>query len=54
LTGFKADTDEVYILDKSGLVDHIPISPKREVARRVLDLYLKRRGSNAVTSSHSS
>jgi phosphopantothenoylcysteine decarboxylase/phosphopantothenate--cysteine ligase len=54
LTGFKADTDEVYILDKSGLVDHIPLSPKREVARRVLDLYLKRRGSNAVTSSHSS
>jgi len=54
LTGFKADTDEVYILDKNGLVDHIPLSPKREVARRVIDLYLKRRGSNAVTSSHPS
>lgn len=47
LTGFQADTDEVYVIDEKGLVLHIPLSSKREVARRVLDLYSERRGSNA-------
>ncbi|MBC7112574.1 MAG: bifunctional phosphopantothenoylcysteine decarboxylase/phosphopantothenate--cysteine ligase CoaBC [Candidatus Methanomethyliales bacterium] len=53
-TGFKADTDEVYIIDRNGLVDHIPLSSKREIARKVIDLYLERRGPNAGTSSHAS
>lgn len=46
-TGFEADTDEVFVLDKNGLVLHIPLSAKREVARKVLDLYLHRREQNA-------
>lgn len=44
VTGFMADTDEVYVVDEKGLVIHIPLSQKREIARRVLDLYLQRRG----------
>ncbi|MGQ9759489.1 MAG: bifunctional phosphopantothenoylcysteine decarboxylase/phosphopantothenate--cysteine ligase CoaBC [Candidatus Methanomethylicaceae archaeon] len=47
LTGFEADTDEVYVLDKNGLLLHAPLSTKREIARRVLDIYVERRGSNA-------
>jgi phosphopantothenoylcysteine decarboxylase/phosphopantothenate--cysteine ligase len=43
--GFESETNEVYVLDKSGLVSHIPISPKRDVASKVLDLYVARRGS---------
>lgn len=46
-TGFKVDTDEVYVIDSKGLLAHIPLSTKREIARKVLDLYLERRGSNA-------
>ncbi|MCX8182247.1 MAG: bifunctional phosphopantothenoylcysteine decarboxylase/phosphopantothenate--cysteine ligase CoaBC [Candidatus Methanomethyliaceae archaeon] len=44
LTGFRADTDEVYVLDREGLVLHIPLSSKREIARKVIDLYIERRG----------
>jgi phosphopantothenoylcysteine decarboxylase/phosphopantothenate--cysteine ligase len=41
--GFESETNEVYVLDKSGLVSHIPLSPKRDVASKVLDLYAARR-----------
>ena len=37
--GFEWDTDEVYVLDGNGLVEHIPMAPKREVAKKVLDIY---------------
>jgi phosphopantothenoylcysteine decarboxylase/phosphopantothenate--cysteine ligase len=43
--GFESETNEVYVLDKSGLVSHISLSPKRDVASKVLDLYLARRGN---------
>jgi phosphopantothenoylcysteine decarboxylase/phosphopantothenate--cysteine ligase len=43
--GFESETNEVYVLDQSGLVSHIPLSAKRDVASKVLDLYLARRGS---------
>jgi phosphopantothenoylcysteine decarboxylase/phosphopantothenate--cysteine ligase len=46
--GFESETNEVHILDRNGLVEHIPLSPKRAVARRVLDLYMERRGSCAT------
>jgi phosphopantothenoylcysteine decarboxylase/phosphopantothenate--cysteine ligase len=42
-TGFESETNEVYVLDKNGLVSHIPLSPKRDVASKVLDLYVARR-----------
>jgi phosphopantothenoylcysteine decarboxylase/phosphopantothenate--cysteine ligase len=41
--GFESETNEVYVLDKSGLVLHIPLSPKRDIASKVLDLYAARR-----------
>lgn len=41
--GFESETNEVYILDRSGLVSHIPSSPKRDVASKVLDAYVARR-----------
>ncbi len=39
--GFEAETNEVYILGRTGLVSHIPLSSKREVARAVLDAYIR-------------
>ena len=42
-TGFAADTDEVYVLDAKGLVAHIPLSQKREIARKVIDIFAERR-----------
>jgi phosphopantothenoylcysteine decarboxylase/phosphopantothenate--cysteine ligase len=42
-TGFGADTDEVYVLDAKGLIAHIPLSKKQEIARKVLDIFVERR-----------
>lgn len=42
-TGFGVDTDEVYILDAKGLVAHIPLSSKREIAKKVLDIFAEKR-----------
>jgi phosphopantothenoylcysteine decarboxylase/phosphopantothenate--cysteine ligase len=36
--GFDHDTNEVFIVDKKKKAVHIPLSPKREVARRILDI----------------
>lgn len=46
--GFEAETNEVHVLGRGGLAVHIPLSPKREVARRVLDLYVERRGKSVA------
>jgi phosphopantothenoylcysteine decarboxylase/phosphopantothenate--cysteine ligase len=35
--GFETDTNEVFIIDKNGVVDHIPVSDKRKVAAQLLD-----------------
>jgi phosphopantothenoylcysteine decarboxylase/phosphopantothenate--cysteine ligase len=35
--GFGTDTNEVLIIDKEKKIIHVPMAPKREVARRILD-----------------
>jgi phosphopantothenoylcysteine decarboxylase/phosphopantothenate--cysteine ligase len=40
--GFQADTNELFVVDEQKHVTHIALSPKREVARQLLDLALKR------------
>jgi len=36
--GFETDTNEVFIIDKKKNVVHVPLSKKREVARKILDV----------------
>ena len=36
--GFGTDTNEVFILDKEKEVIHVPLAPKLEVARKILDV----------------
>lgn len=40
-TGFSSDTNEVYVIDKFGSIIHIPLSSKREIASKILDLYVR-------------
>ncbi len=40
--GFRADTNEVYIIDKDKKSVHVPLAPKREVARKILDAVIGR------------
>lgn len=40
--GFASNNNEVYVVDKSGEVTHIPLSPKRVVASRILDIVVKK------------
>ncbi len=40
--GFASNSNEVYIIDKSGEVTHIPLSPKRVIASRILDIVVKK------------
>ncbi|MEX2705133.1 MAG: bifunctional phosphopantothenoylcysteine decarboxylase/phosphopantothenate--cysteine ligase CoaBC [Candidatus Freyrarchaeum guaymaensis] len=40
--GFASNNNEVYVIDKSGEVTHIPLSPKRVVASRILDIVVKK------------
>ncbi len=40
--GFAADSNEVYVIDKDGEVTHIPLSPKRVIASRILDIVVKK------------
>ena len=39
--GFEVDTNEVFIVTRSGRVVHVPRASKREIARRVLDVVLE-------------
>lgn len=39
--GFASNSNEVYVIDKSGEVTHIPLSPKRVIASRILDIVVK-------------
>lgn len=39
--GFEVDTNEVFIIDSRKNVTHVPLAPKRDVARRILDVALK-------------
>jgi len=40
--GFGTDTNEVFIIDKDKQIIHVPLASKREVARRILDVAIKR------------
>ncbi len=40
--GFQTDTNELYVVDGQKNVVHIPLSEKREVARQLLDMAVKR------------
>jgi phosphopantothenoylcysteine decarboxylase/phosphopantothenate--cysteine ligase len=40
--GFQADTNELYVVDDRKKVVHIPLAQKREVARQLVDLAVKR------------
>jgi len=40
--GFQTDTNELFVVDKRKKVIHIPLAPKREVARQLLDIAVKR------------
>ena len=40
--GFQADTNELFVVDERKKVTHISLAPKREVARQLLDLTIKR------------
>lgn len=40
--GFQTDTNELYIVDSGKHVTHIELAPKREVARQLLDIAVKR------------
>lgn len=40
--GFASNSNEVYVIDKSGEVTHIPLSPKRVIASRILDIVVKK------------
>lgn len=40
--GFQADTNELYVVDGRKTVVHIALAPKREVARQLVDLAIKK------------
>src|SRR5205807_7024563 len=40
--GFQSDTNELYVVDGRKKVVHIPLAQKREVARQLVDLAVKR------------
>jgi len=40
--GFQTDTNELFVVDERKKVIHIPLAPKREVARQLLDIAVKR------------
>jgi len=40
--GFRYDTNEVLIVDKNKHVEKIPLARKEEVARKILDVILKK------------
>jgi len=40
--GFRADTNEVYIVDRDQNVVHIPFSTKRHIANRIFDIVLEK------------
>jgi len=45
--GFGSDANEVFIVDREGAVIHVPLSPKREVARKLLDVVKEKLGKAA-------
>jgi phosphopantothenoylcysteine decarboxylase/phosphopantothenate--cysteine ligase len=50
-TGFRADTNEVFIVDKAKNVAHVPLALKRQVARMLMNIIRKKTRSRRKTSS---
>lgn len=46
--GFEVDTNEVFIVDGDRNVIHVPVAPKREIARRILDVVAERLGLTGI------
>ena len=44
--GFKVDTNEVFIANKNRNVIHVPLTTKREVAKKLLDNIVKKLSHN--------
>jgi phosphopantothenoylcysteine decarboxylase/phosphopantothenate--cysteine ligase len=40
--GFGADTNEVFVVDKAKRAIHVPLAPKREVAKKIMDVAIER------------
>jgi len=40
--GFDVDTNEIYIVDRNKTVIHVPLTAKREVAKRLFDIIRER------------
>jgi phosphopantothenoylcysteine decarboxylase/phosphopantothenate--cysteine ligase len=40
--GFRTDTNELFIIDKKRKVIHIPLSSKREVAKKLIDVIVEK------------
>lgn len=40
--GFRTDTNELFIIDKQKKVVHVPLSSKREVAKRLIDVIVRK------------
>jgi phosphopantothenoylcysteine decarboxylase/phosphopantothenate--cysteine ligase len=40
--GFQTDTNELFVVDARKEVTHIALAPKREVARQLVDIAVKR------------
>ena len=53
-SGFGADTNHVFILDRDGNAEELPLLPKRDVANRILDRVLVTQTScrSAKKTSH--
>ncbi len=44
-TGYETDTNEVFIIDRKRRVIHIPLAPKREVARQIINIVVAKMAS---------
>lgn len=40
--GFEVDTNEVFIVDKGGLIEHVPLMPKKGIASKIIDVVAKK------------
>jgi phosphopantothenoylcysteine decarboxylase/phosphopantothenate--cysteine ligase len=52
--GFASNNNEVYVIDKNGEVTHIPLSPKRVIASRILDIVVKKYNQKLLEIEQSS
>jgi phosphopantothenoylcysteine decarboxylase/phosphopantothenate--cysteine ligase len=41
-TGFRSDTNEVFVIDKDKNIDHLELASKQDIASKILDIMLKK------------